>query len=117
MSLLEASMTKCVAINKQTVSDGYGGTTTAWIEGASFMAAIRLDSSMQARIAEQQGVTSLYTIITKKNITLEYHDVLRRVSDGKIFRVTSDGDDKHTPDLAALDMREVSAEEWEMPHE
>lgn len=113
--LLEAAMTKCVMINKQTVSDGYGGVTTLWTDGAEFMSAIRLDSSMQARIAEKQGVTSLYTIITKKNITLEYHDVIRRLSDGKIFRVTSDGDDKHTPETAALDMREVSAEEWELP--
>ncbi len=115
MSLLDDSMTKCVMIDKRSVSDGYGGTTTEWMDGAEFMAAIRLDSSMQARIAEKQGVTSLYTIITKKNITLEYHDVIRRLSDGKIFRVTSDGDDKHTPKSATLDMREVSAEEWELP--
>ncbi len=115
MSLLDDSMAKCVMIDKRSVSDGYGGTTTEWMDGAEFMAAIRLDSSMQARIAEKQGVTSLYTIITKKNITLEYHDVIRRLSDGKIFRVTSDGDDKHTPKSATLDMREVSAEEWELP--
>ncbi len=115
MSLLDDSMTKCVMIDKRSVSDGYGGTTTEWMDGAEFMAAIRLDGSMQARIAEKQGVTSLYTIITKKNITLEYHDVIRRLSDGKIFRVTSDGDDKHTSKSATLDMREVSAEEWELP--
>lgn len=116
MSLLEEAMTKCVAMNKQiAVPDGYGGTTTVWAEGAEFMAAISFDGSMQAKIAEQQGVTSLYKIVTKKNITLEHHDVIKRVSDGKIFRVTSDGDDKHTPVSAALDMREVSAEEWEIP--
>ncbi|MDE7398964.1 MAG: head-tail adaptor protein [Oscillospiraceae bacterium] len=113
--LLEAAMTKCVMIDKRTAPDGYGGFDTVWADGAEFMAAIRLDSSMQARIAEQQGVTSLYTIITKKSINLQYHDVLRRVSDGKIFRVTSDGDDNHTPDVATLNMRAVSAEEWEIP--
>lgn len=115
MSLLEDAMTKCVMLHKQTQSDGYGGVITTWVGGAEFNAAIRFDTSLQARVAENQGVTSLYTIITKKSITLEYHDVFRRVSDGKIFRVTSDGDDKYTPDAAALDMRECTAEEWELP--
>lgn len=117
MSLLEEAMTKCVMLNKKSDPDGYGGIITTWTNGAEFSAAIRFDTSMEARIGEKQGVTSLYTIITKKNITLEYHDVIKRVSDGKIFRITSDGDDKHTPNSAALDMREVSAEEWELPHE
>jgi hypothetical protein len=38
-----------------------------------------------------------------------------RNSDGKIFRITSDGDDNHTPKSATLDMRQVSAEEWSLP--
>ena len=57
-----------------------------------------------------------YTITTGKAVNLQYHDVFRRVRDGKIFRVTSDGDDKHTPASAALNMRQVTAEEWELPH-
>ena len=99
-------------IDKTTTSDGYGGYITTWVEGAEFQAAIVLDSSMQARIAEQQGVTALYTITTKKVMNLQYHDVFKRSSDGKIFRVTSDGDDKKTPESAGLNMRQVSAEEW-----
>ena len=47
-------------------------------------------------------------------MVLNYHDVFRRVRDGKIFRVTTDGDDKATPASAALDMRVVNAEEWEV---
>jgi hypothetical protein len=57
-------------------------------------------------------VTSLYTVTTSRAIVLEYHDVFRRESDGKIFRVTSDGDDLYTPKSAGLDMRQVTAEEW-----
>ena len=68
-----------------------------------------------ARIAEKQGVTSVYTITTDKSVVLEYHDVLRRLYDGKIFRITSDGDDKYTPDSATLNMRQVTAEEWSLP--
>ena len=112
MSLLDEAMEKCIYLDKTTAPDGYGGTTTSWQEGAEFYAAIVFDTSMEARAADKQGVTSLYTITTRKNLTLEYHDVFRRIRDGKIFRVTSDGDDKHTPASANLNMRQVTAEEW-----
>ena len=115
MSLLSDAMEDFVMLNKTTVDDGYGGVIDVWVEGATIKAATRLDNSMQARIAEKQGVTALYTIITSKAINLQYHDVLKRKSDNKIFRVTSDGDDKRTPKTASLDMRSVGAEEWELP--
>jgi hypothetical protein len=54
-------------------------------------------------------------LTTRKDINLQYHDVLRRVRDGKVFRVTSDGDDLYTPASASLDMRNVSAEEFVLP--
>lgn len=116
MSLLDEAMEKCIYLDKTTAPDGYGGTAISWQEGAEFYAAIVFDTSMEARVADKQGVTSLYTITTRKNLTLEYHDVFRRVRDGKIFRVTSDGDDKHTPASANLDMRQVTAEEWSLPN-
>ena len=115
MSLLSEAMENCTMIDKRTVPDGYGGYTTEWVDGAPFKAACVLDSSMQARIAEKQGVTALYTVTTSKAINLQYNDVFRRESDKKIFRVTSDGDDKKTPVSASLDMRQVNAEEWELP--
>lgn len=116
MSLIEEAMDNCRFLDKVRVPDGYGGVKTTWSEGAEFYAAIVFDTSMEARVADKQGVTSLYTITTRKNLTLEYHDVFRRLRDGKIFRVTSDGDDKHTPASANLDMRQVSAEEFELPN-
>ena len=112
MSLLHDSMDTCTILDKHTTADGYGGYTTTWEDGAEFQAAIVLDTSMQARTAEKAGVTALYTVTTRKAMNLQYHDVFRREADGKIFRVTSDGDDKKTPAGAGLDMRQVSAEEW-----
>lgn len=114
MSLLDEAMDKCQYIDKVRVPDGYGGVTTMWQDGAEFYAAIVFDTSMEARVADKQGVTSLYTVTTRKNMTLEYRDVFRRIRDGKIFRVTSDGDDKHTPASATLNMRQVTAEEWSL---
>lgn len=115
MSLLSEAMESCTMLDKITTADGYGGYAVVYVDGAPIKAAIVLDNSIQARVAEQQGVTGLYTVTTKKNINLQYHDVFRRESDKKIFRITSDGDDKRTPGNASLDMRQVSAEEWELP--
>lgn len=116
MSLLDEAMTPCVLLNKVTTADGYGGYIVAWQDGAEFDCAIVLDTSIQARAAEKQGVTELYTVTTRKAMNLQYHDVFRRESDGKIFRVTSDGDDKYTPSSANLNMRQVTAEEWSLPN-
>lgn len=112
MSLIDDFMDKCIMLNKVTTADGYGGYITTWTDGAEFDAAITFNTSMEARTAEKAGVTSLYTVTTSKALTLEYHDVFRRVRDGKVFRVTSDGDDKFTPASSTLDMRQVEAEEW-----
>lgn len=112
MSLLNDAMEKCVFQNKSVVDDGYGGYNTVWSDGAEFDAAITFDTSIEARTADKQGVTSLYTVTTDKAMNLQYHDVFKRLRDGKVFRVTSDGDDKYTPKIATLNMRQVTAEEW-----
>lgn len=111
MSLLDETMETCVILNKQTTLDEYGGFVNTWADGAEFRAAIVFDTSIEARTAEAQGVHSLYTVTTSKALTLQYHDIFRRSIDGKLFRVTSDGDDKFTPNSANLDMRQVTAEE------
>ena len=116
MSLLDEAMDRCQFLDKTRVPDGYGGVIVAWVEGAEFSAAITFDTSIEARVADAQGVTSRYTVTTRKDLTLEYHDVFKRLRDNKIFRVTSDGDDKFTPASASLNMRQVTAEEWEIPN-
>ena len=114
MSLLDDAMEECRMIDKTTAPDGYGGIKPKWVDGADFSAAIVFNSSMDARVASVQGVTSLYTITTQKQVNLQYHDVFKRIRDGKIFRVTSDGDDNATPASASINMRVVQAEEWEV---
>ena len=115
MSLVNSAMEKCFIMDKTTVPDGYGGVKASYKEGAEIMAAFSFDSSTQARIAAQQGVANRFTLFTKKTITLKYPDVIKRASDGKIFRVTSDGSDNKTPASANLNLRAVEAEQWELP--
>lgn len=114
MSLIDAFKEPCVVMNKAKVSDGEGGFTTAWQEGAEFDAAIVRDTSLQARIAEKDGLTNTYTVTTSANAALEFHDVFKRKSDGQVFRVTSNGDDKRTPSTASFQFEQVNAEEWSL---
>ena len=101
-------------LDKVRVSDGEGGFTTSWQEGAEFDAAIVKDTSLEARIAEKDGLTNTYTVTTSVNAALDFHDVFKRLSDSQVFRVTSNGDDKRTPSVASFQFEQVTAEEWRL---
>lgn len=117
MSLLDEAYEEYTLLDKVRTDDGYGGFVTEWKNGITFQGAMVFNTSMEARKAEAMGVKSVYTLTTKKAVTLEYHDVIIRTRDNKVFRVTSDGDDSYTPASATLDMRQVTCEEWELPPE
>jgi hypothetical protein len=108
-------MDKCVMIDRRTTTDGRGGLIRTWVEGATFFAATVLDSSLDARVAESQGVKAVYTVTTSRAINLQFHDVFRREEDGKIFRVTDDGDDKKAPPTSTLRVKRLTLERWELP--
>ena len=115
MSLLEQAMESYTILDRTTAGDGYGGYVTRWKEGATIQGALVQNQSIEAQKAMAMGVTSVYTFTTPRAVNLRYHDVLRKDSDGRIFRVTSNGDDKKTPQSASLDMRQVTVESWELP--
>nr|DAG68644.1 MAG TPA: head closure knob [Caudoviricetes sp.]DAV00919.1 MAG TPA: head closure knob [Caudoviricetes sp.] len=114
MTLIDSFKEPCVLMEKKRVSDGEGGWTTTWVDGAAFDAAIVRDTTLAARVAEKEGVSNVYTVTTDTNARLEFHDVFKRVSDGQVFRVTSNGDDMRTPDVATFSFEQVSAEEWKL---
>ena len=112
MSLMTEAYEDVVLMEKRREPDGEGGFITNWIESVIFQAAITFDTSMESRIGEKQGVSSRYTVTTSKAAKLDYHDIIKRLSDGKVFRITSDGDDKQTPKSASFQFLQVTAEEW-----
>lgn len=117
MNLLDSAFEPFARMTKTAVSDGYGGFSSTWETGETFQAAVTFDSSLEARVAAVNGVKNLHKIITRRAVTLNFHDVVKRLSDGAYFRVTSDGKDKKTPAPATLDMRVVTAEEWRLTDE
>jgi len=117
MSLVDNAMEATYIMDKTTTLDQYGGVKTVWKEGAEISVAYSFNSSTEARIAAQQGVNNRYTLLTKKAVVLQFPDVVKRKSDGKFFRITSDGKDNHTPATAGLDLRAVEAEEWKITND
>ena len=103
----------CVLLEKTRVPDGEGGWTTSWVDGMTFEAAITHASTIEARVAESEGMTSTFTVWTEKGTTLDVYDVFR-ASDGQVYRVTSQGGDEETPDSATMQVQRVSAERWQL---
>ena len=87
--LYEEFMVPCAKAVRTRVADGEGGWTTAWAEGEEFVAAIVKDSSANVLIAEAQGVTGVYTVVTPKDTPLTFHEAFTRLSDGKSFRIST----------------------------
>lgn len=114
MSLLDEAMESFVILNKSVIDDGYGGVETIWSDGATIKGAMMFDSSAQMKTAMAAGSTAAYTFTVGKHINLDFHTVLRRESDGAIFRLVTNSDDKKTPNSSSLDMRQYSAEEWRL---
>ena len=112
--LIDRMMVPCVFMVNEKTPDGSGGSKPNWIEGEPLRAAITLDTSTEARIAEAAGTVDVYTVTVPRSVHLEYHAVIKRLSDGKTFRITSDNADKRTPVCTALDIAQSSAEAWRL---
>ena len=116
MSLLSAAYEPFVYVTKTYVPDGEGGMKATWTDGKDeFPATADFATSSVAEIANKLTERVNCTITTSRAITLEPMDVIKRVSDGQYFRITSDGKNKKTPKSAALDMRQSSAELFVKP--
>ena len=114
MSLIDCMMESCVFMVKEKTPDGSGGYITDWAEGEQFKAAIVRDTSTEARIAEAAGTVEMYTVTVSRSVRLEYHAVIKRLSDGKIFRITSDNAEKKAPACTTLDIAQSNAEAWRL---
>lgn len=115
MSLIDDFKETCRMLDRVKTPDGAGGFYNEWKEGAEFPAAITNSTSTEAKIAEAQGLKRVYDVTTSRNAIFDYHDVFKRVSDGAIFRITSDSADVKTPASASISFSQATAERWELP--
>lgn len=114
MSLLDDFARACVLMEKTRESDGAGGYNVTWAEGVEFSNYQALDTSMEARRAEKEGVTSVYSALVIKSLPIEYNDVFKDKTTGLTYRVTSNPLDKVAPSSSTLDLKYFTAERWEL---
>lgn len=112
--LIDCMMVPCVFMVPKSEPDGSGGQKTTWTDGEPLRAAIVRDTSTEARIAEAAGTVEMYTVTVSRSVHLKYHAVIKRLSDGKTFRITSDNAEVKTPACTALDIAQSTAEAWRL---
>ena len=115
MSLLNDFGKICVFKEKTRTPDGEGGYYIDWTDGAEFTAYQSLDTSMEARAAEKQGVTSVYSALVDKDVPIEYGDYFKEKESGTVYRVTSHPDEKQAPESASFTLKFFTAERAVLP--
>lgn len=110
MSLISEMMEKCCILNKLRMDDLYGSETIVWSEGTTFDATIIKNTTTEATIAEKQGVKEIFTIVIPKGFSLSFNDHFKRLSDGQVFRVTSNVTDSEAPERSTIKISKVMAE-------
>ena len=115
MSLLDDFARLCVLMEKKRVPSDEGGWKTTWEEGEEFKNYPYLDTSMEARRAEKEGVTSTYSVLVEQDFPLEYNDYFKDKTTGNTYRVTSDPEEKKAPKSASFNLKFFTAERKELP--
>ena len=115
MSLLDDFARPCVLMERTSVPDGEGGEETDWVEGTPFTNYQALNTSMEARRAEKEGVTSVYSALVDKSLHIEYGDYFKDIGTGLTYRVTSNPSEKEAPQSATFTLKYFTAERKELP--
>ena len=115
MSLLSDFARPSVLMEKTRIPDGEGGYTVDWTDGATFQNYQALDTSMEARRAEKEGVTSVYSALVDKALPIEYGDYFKDTENGMTYRVTSNPSEKESPKSATFSLKYFTAERKELP--
>lgn len=115
MSLLTDFAVPCALMEKKRVPDGAGGYITTWTEGAEFENYQYLDTSMEARRAQQEGVKSLYSALVQRDFPLDYGDAFKDKNTGLTYRVTSNPDEKKAPQSSTFDLKYFTVERYSLP--
>lgn len=117
MSLLDDFAKTCTVLEQRRVEDGEGGYTLEWSDGQQFRNFFTLDTSMQTRRAEKDGVTSLYSALVEQDCAIRFGDFFRDEETGLTYRVTSIPEEKKAPQSASafLQLKYFTAERKELP--
>lgn len=113
--IIDALAEPVVKLDEVSVSDGEGGFTTEYREGAPFTATITPDATITTAIAQKDSERKAYKVSTPQNAKLKKGDIIKRIEDGVVFRITQSSDE--TAKISTIRFNLCKAEEWEIPNE
>lgn len=87
-----------------------GGKKSTWADGATFQAGISKNNSREAQIAYRSGLAAQYVIVVPDGVVLAHDERVKRSSDGRTYRITSNSGDMHTPTVAYVQYSQATAE-------
>lgn len=102
---------------RSTTTSDYGGDKETYVDGASFQACAAQNNaftSLEMWIAEQKGAKAVFSIITVSD-SLTHNEIIKRVSDGALFRITSDSVGCVAPSIASIAYQQATAERVDTP--
>lgn len=114
MSLIDRFARSCELLERVEHPDGQGGIITDWMSKLRFPAAFVKRDSRESVTAEKSGAAERYTVTIPKRVGLKHGDVIRRIGDGLVLRVTSNSEDTSPPACASFAFEQVCAERWEL---
>lgn len=117
MSLLEAFARPCVKLSCAQTPDGAGGFHSVWEEGAALEIFLALDSSREVCRAEQAGVKSVYTALSRRDAPISHGDWLKDTETGQVFRVTSHPEERKAPGGSPLGLKVFTVERGRDPND
>lgn len=109
--LFEDAKSQFCKIVVTETEDGEGGRTTTYTDGDTISVAAVKTADVEKNIAGHTEVFGKYTLTASRETSLAYLDLIKRVSDGKVFQIVSNGTDKQTPSTASIDIRQWEAVE------
>lgn len=110
--MLFDSMEPYVKMAQTTIEDAGGGYTTGWTDALSFKGFVRKEQAPEIDAAGKTTVKEMLTVVVPSDVVLSYHDVIRRVSDGAIFRLTSNTADDKALAIASIQIAKANCERW-----
>lgn len=114
-TILEDWLKNFCMVDKVSVPDGAGGFYPTYHDSAPFEAVQMHDSTIEAQIAEREGTASTYKLYVDKDLEFEFHDIIKCVDNGCIFRITvTDG--PVTPNVSDLNMKSIMCERFDLKY-
>lgn len=93
--------------------DGLFGEEVARSAGQRFMALLIPKGGGEQTIGERREAVERFSAVVERDVLLLYGDVIRRVSDGAVFRVT--GNPSAAPEYSGVGVAASPVERWEVP--